>query len=98
LLDGLPHRFGVSGNLSENPRDAVTADDPDFESFAHDVPLGGAMEPERPRGQPVIVIHVDIPLSIWIDIALKVTVAFLVAGVVVGLPLGIAAWFILSAT
>lgn len=56
------------------------------------------MEPERPRGQPVIVIHVDIPLSIWIDIALKVTVAFLVAGVVVGLPLGIAAWFILSAT
>lgn len=59
------------------------------------------LDSAQPNGAPpvarVVVTGVDIPLSFWIDIAFKVTLAFLVAGIVLGIPVGIAVALILRA-
>lgn len=63
-------------------------------------PIGLVSAPDSPdsRGQRVVVTGIDIPLSFWIDVAFKVTVAFLIAAVVLGIPIGIVVALILSAT
>lgn len=45
-------------------------------------------------GQPVVVTWIDIPFSFWIDIAFKVTGAFLIAWLVIGVPIGLIAYLI----
>lgn len=50
------------------------------------------------RGQRVVVTGIDIPLSFWVDVAFKVLISFLIAAVVLGIPIGIIVALILSAT
>lgn len=48
----------------------------------------------EPREQRIVVTDIDIPFSAWIDVAFKVTIAFLIAAVVLGIPIGIIAYLI----
>ena len=59
------------------------------------------LDSAQPNAPPsitrVVVTGIDIPLSAWIDVAFKVTLAFLIAGIVLGVPVGIAVALILRA-
>lgn len=65
---------------------------------AGSTPIGiaPALERSDSRGQRVVVTGIDIPLSFWVDVAFKVLISFLIAAVVLAIPIGIAVAIILS--